>query len=71
MKMADILRNIAVHLEYTCFTALAAGVRYAIRIQTGNGGGPGSHATSFSTPTIAQTSTFTSRIFYNPVVNGF
>jgi hypothetical protein len=50
--------------------ALTAGVRYAIRIQTGNGGGPGSHATSFSTPTIAQTSTFTNRIFYNPVVNG-
>jgi hypothetical protein len=51
--------------------ALTAGVRYAIRIQTGNGGGPGSHATSFSTPTIAQTTTFTGRIFYNPVVNGF
>jgi GLEYA domain len=50
--------------------ALTAGVRYAIRIQTGNGGGPGSHATSFSTPTIAQTTTFTGRIFYNPVVNG-
>jgi hypothetical protein len=50
--------------------ALTAGVRYAIRIQTGNGGGPGSHATSFSTPTIAQTSTFTNRIFYNPIVNG-
>ena len=50
--------------------ALTAGVRYAIRIQTGNGGGPGSHATSFSTPTIAQTATFTNRIFYNPVVNG-
>jgi hypothetical protein len=50
--------------------ALTAGVRYAIRIQTGNGGGAGSHATSFSTPTIAQTTTFTGRIFYNPVVNG-
>jgi hypothetical protein len=50
--------------------ALTAGVRYAIRIQTGNGGGPGAHATSFSTPTIAQTSTFTNRIFYNPIVNG-
>jgi hypothetical protein len=50
--------------------ALTAGVRYAIRIQTGNGGGPGAHATSFSTPTIAQTTTFTNRIFYNPIVNG-
>jgi len=51
--------------------ALTAGVRYAIRIQTGNNGGPGSHATNFSTPTIAKTSVFTGRIFYNPVTNGF
>lgn len=51
--------------------ALTAGVRYAIRIQTGNGGGPGSHATSFSTPTIAQTTTFTGRVFYNPITNGY
>jgi hypothetical protein len=50
--------------------ALIAGVRYAIRIQTGNGGGPGTHSTSFSTPTIAKTSTFAGRIFYNPVING-
>jgi len=50
--------------------ALTAGVRYAIRIQTGNGGGPGSHATSFSTPTITKTSVFTGRIFYNPITNG-
>jgi hypothetical protein len=58
-------------VELSATIALTAGVRYAIRIQTGNGGGPGSHATSFSTPTIAKTSTFTGRIFYNPVVNGF
>lgn len=51
--------------------ALTAGVRYAIRIQTGNGGGPGTHSTSFSTPTITKTSTFTGRIFYDPVTNGF
>jgi hypothetical protein len=57
-------------VELSATIALTAGVRYAIRIQTGNGGGPGSHATSFSTPTIAKTSTFTNRIFYNPVVNG-
>lgn len=57
-------------VELSATIALTAGVRYAIRIQTGNGGGPGSHSTSFSTPTIAKTSTFTGRIFYNPVVNG-
>ena len=57
--------------ELSATIALTAGVRYAIRIQTGNGGGPGSHATSFSTPTIAKTSTFTNRVFYNPVTNGY
>jgi GLEYA domain len=57
-------------VEVSGTIALTAGLRYAIRIQTGNNGGPGAHATSFSTPTIAQTSTFTNRIFYNPVVNG-
>jgi hypothetical protein len=57
--------------ELSATIALTAGVRYAIRIQTGNGGGPGSHATSFSTPTIAKTQTFTNRVFYNPVTNGF
>jgi hypothetical protein len=57
--------------ELSATIALTAGVRYAIRIQTGNGGGPGSHATSFSTPTIAKTSTFTNRVFYNPLTNGF
>jgi hypothetical protein len=56
--------------ELSATIALTAGVRYAIRIQTGNGGGPGTHSTSFSTPTIAKTSTFTGRIFYNPIVNG-
>lgn len=56
--------------EHSGSAALTAGVRYAIRIQTGNGGGPGTHSTSFSTPTIAKTSTFTGRVFYNPVING-
>jgi hypothetical protein len=57
--------------ELSATIALTAGVRYAIRIQTGNGGGQGSHATSFSTPTIAKTQTFTNRVFYNPVTNGY
>jgi hypothetical protein len=48
--------------------ALTAGVEYAIRIQTGNGSGPGSHSTSFSTPTIPRTTTFTNRIVHNPLV---
>jgi len=67
-----LINNGGVHaaVEVSATIALTAGVRYAIRIQTGNGGGPGSHATSFSTPTIAKTSAFTGRIFYNPVVNG-
>lgn len=58
-------------VEVSGNVALTAGVRYAIRIQTGNNGGPGSHATRFSTPTIAKTSVFTGRIFYNPITNGF
>jgi hypothetical protein len=58
-------------VELSATIALTAGVRYAIRIQTGNGGGPGSHSTSFSTPTIAKTQTFTGRVFYSPVTNGF
>ena len=57
-------------VELSATIALTSGVRYAIRIQTGNGGGPGTHSTSFSTPTIPKTSTFTNRIFYNPVSNG-
>jgi GLEYA domain len=57
-------------IEVSGTISLTAGLRYAIRIQTGNNGGPGSHSTSFSTPTIAKTSTFTNRIFYNPIVNG-
>jgi hypothetical protein len=57
-------------VELSATIALTAGVRYAIRIQTGNGGGPGSHATSFSTPTRAKTQTFTGRVFYSPVTNG-
>lgn len=51
--------------------ALTAGVRHAIRIQTGNSGGPGTHSTSFSTPTITKTSAFTGRVFHNPISEGF
>ena len=51
--------------------SLTAGVRYAIRIQTGNGSGPGTYSTSFSTPTITKTSVFTSRVFHNPISEGF
>lgn len=45
--------------------ALTAGVYYPIRIQTGNNGGPGSHSTAFSTPTITKTTTFTGLLFHD------
>ena len=57
-------------IELSATIALTAGVSYAIRIQTANGGGPGIHATSFSTPTITKTSTFTGLVFYNSATNG-
>lgn len=45
--------------------ALTAGVYYPIRIQTGNNGGPGSHSTAFSTPTITKTTVFTNLVFHD------
>lgn len=51
--------------------SLTAGVYYPIRIQAGNNGGPGSMLTSFSTPTIAKTTTFTGYLFYEPDTGGF
>lgn len=45
--------------------ALTAGTYYPIRIQTGNGGGPGVHSTAFSTPTITKTTTFTGLLFHD------
>lgn len=45
--------------------ALVAGTYYPIRIQAGNNGGPGSHLTQFSTPTITKTATFTGYIFHD------
>ena len=49
---------------------LTAGVYYPIRIQYGNGPAGGRLNLSFSTPTIAKTSTFTDMIFYNSNTNG-
>ena len=49
---------------------LTAGVYYPIRIQYGNGPAGGNLNVSFSTPTIAKTSTFTDMIFYNSDTNG-
>lgn len=57
-------------VEVSGTVELIAGIPYPIRIQTGNNGGPGSHSTSFSTPTITKTSTFTDKLFYSPVTNG-
>ena len=57
-------------IELSATIALTAGVSYAIRIQTANGSGPGIHATSFSTPTITKTSTFTGLVSYNSATNG-
>ena len=49
---------------------LTAGVYYPIRIQYGNGPAGGRLNLSFSTPTIAKSSTFTDMIFYNTGTNG-
>jgi hypothetical protein len=49
---------------------LTAGVYYPMRIQYGNGPAGGRLNVSFSTPTIAKTSTFTDMIFYNSDTNG-
>lgn len=45
--------------------ALTAGVYYPIRIQTGNGGGPGSFAFNYSTPTITKTSNVSGLMFHD------
>ena len=52
-------------VEQSGSIALVAGTYYPIRIQTGNNGGPGSHSTAFSTPTITKTTTFTGYIFHD------
>jgi hypothetical protein len=49
---------------------LTAGIYYPIRIQYGNGPSSGLLTVSFSTPSIAKTSTFTDLIFYNTTNNG-
>ena len=58
-------------VEQSGSVSLTAGEYYPIRIQAGNNGGPGSMLTSFSTPTIAKTSTFTGYLFYEPDTGGF
>jgi hypothetical protein len=50
---------------------LTAGVYYPIRIQVGNNEAGGSLSTSFSTPTISKTSTFTDRVLHDSISKGF
>jgi len=52
-------------VEVSGTIALTEGTYYPIRIQAGNNGGPGEHSVSFSTPTIAKTSTFTGYVFHD------
>jgi len=49
---------------------LTAGIYYPVRIQYGNGAAGGRFNFSFSTPSIAKTSTWTDFIFYNTGTNG-
>jgi len=57
-------------VEVSASIALIDGGYYPIRIQIGNNGGPGSLTTSYSTPTITKTTTFTGKIFYSATTNG-
>ncbi len=50
--------------------SLEAGRYYPIRIQVGNNEAGGLLSVSFSTPSIAKTSTFTDRVFHNSVSEG-
>jgi hypothetical protein len=51
--------------------SLTQNIYYPIRIMFGNNSGPGTMIVSYSTPTIAKTSTWTGRIFHNSATNGF
>lgn len=51
--------------------SLVAGTYYPIRIQFGEQGGGDVCTVNYSTPTIAKTTTFTNKIFYNSATNGF
>ena len=49
---------------------LNEGTLYAIRIQTGNNGGPGSVSISYAAPSGSRTYDFTGIVFYNEATNG-
>lgn len=68
----SLINNGGLHgtVEVSATVALTAGGTYPIRIQTGNNGGPGVHTTSFSTPSISKTTTFTGLVFYSATTNG-
>ena len=61
--------------ELSASVALVAGTYYPIRVQFGDNtlsGNPSNELlVSYSTPTINKTSTFTNKIFYNTLTNGF
>lgn len=58
-------------VETSGTAALTSGQIYPIRIQVGNGGGPGTLTVNYSTPTIAKTTVFTNLVSYNIETNGF
>lgn len=57
-------------VEVSGNVALSAGIYYPIRVQFGERGGGDVCTFSFSTPTIAKTTTTTGRTFYNPNTMG-
>lgn len=58
-------------VEVSGTVALTAGQIYPIRIQAGNGGGPGTLTVNYSTPTIAKTTAFTNLVSYNTETDEF
>lgn len=58
-------------IEVTGSVSLLAGNYYPIRIQNGNGGGPGVVSLAFSTPTITKTGALAGVVYYNKATNGF
>ncbi len=57
-------------IEQTGTIELVKGTLYAIRVQSGNNGGPGVFSFGYSTPTIAKTTNFGNVSFYNKSSNG-
>jgi hypothetical protein len=68
-----VVQNGGLHgtTEQSGTISLVQNIYYPIRIMFGNNTGPGTMVVSYSTPTIAKTSTWTGLIFHNSATNGF